>query len=166
MLEGRGIDFETIGMAMGYAKDIRAIERDAISKIEAGNRISARYYAMLQGRTAQLQVLYEALLEVDPHHPAIQPTGRLHPDGSDELQFEAVFASAYDPVADRNGIPRTRQPMLPADRAFADVMSEEIEERRFLFSRRFFYRGSEHRSRAGAERARRLAAETARQENL
>lgn len=163
MLEGRGIDFESIGFAMGVRRQVDALYADANAEIEKANAVITREVAQLAGRTAQLTVLLDALREVDPGHPALQPTGLFLDSGQPELGYMVAWDDAYDAVARTRGIPLCRRAMSPRDQAYDAVMREPVEESRFLFSRRWHWRGDEYRSRAGAERARARAAAAARE---
>lgn len=163
MLEGRGIDFESIGMAIGYRRDIEALTSEANANMLEANRISARHHAIAEGRRAQIQALYDALVEADPDNPALRQTGLFYADGQPEIAYEQAFGVAYDAVAKRNGIPPSQRAMTHRDRAYAAVMAEPIRETNFFFTRRYFFRDEEHRNRAGAERARQQAAKQARE---
>ena len=163
MLEVRGMDFESMGMAMGYRRSLDALEAEANTRIQAYNATIHREVAINAGRMAQLRAVLDALCEVAPDHPLLQETGLVYQSGERQVSYQSAWDDAYDAVARARGIPPCRRAMTLADQAYDTVMREPVEERRFLFCRRFFFRGEEHRSKSGAERARRRAAEQARE---
>jgi hypothetical protein len=165
MLEGRGIDFESIGFAQGVARAVRNIERNAEVAIQSWQREAARHEAHAAGRHAQMRALLTALREFDPDHPALDNTGLVWPCGTPALAYELVYEQAYDDVAKARGIALSTSPMTPADRAAHRVLSEPIKQTSFLlFWTRWQWRGDEYRSRQGAERSRQRAADLARKE--
>lgn len=109
----------------------------------------ARVQATDAGRQAQIAVLKRALAEFAPDHPSLRPTGRSFTSGALELSYQKPFFDAYDAVADQHGIEHVEQPMTPRDAAYA------------AFVRTWCWRGQEYRSAAGAERARKEAAQAA-----
>ncbi|WP_342163134.1 hypothetical protein [Methylobacterium sp. SD21] len=168
------LDFEGIGLAQGYAASIRQHRRacwawqDRAEALEAElATVRAELDAHDAGRRAQLRSLRVALDAVAPFDPALKRTGRTYDGGDEERVFEAVYGDAYDAVARREGIAPTRRPMTQAERAAeaeAKVLAEPITGRRFLgfLHRRYWWRGEEHRTLAGALRARERAAREAR----
>ena len=164
MLEVRGIDYESIGFAWAVRDSINSIERDANERILAWTRQARIYEAMHAGRDAQLGVGLDALMEVAPDHPALALTGLQWLDGSPVYGFETAYCDAYDRVAAAHGLPLSIRPMTPADLAAAQVLAAPVHETSFIiFWTRWHWRGNEYRSRQGAERARRRAAELARE---
>jgi len=168
------LDFEGIGAAQGYAASIRAHRRarwawqdraEALEQELATAR--AELAAHDAGRRAQLRSLRVALDAVAPMDPVMRRTGRLYDGGDPERVWEATYGDAYDAVARERGIALARRAMTPSERAAAaeaEVLAEPVVESRFLglFHRRWHFRGEEHRSRAGAMRARERAAREAR----
>ncbi|MCJ2127527.1 hypothetical protein [Methylobacterium sp. E-045] len=75
------------------------------------------------------------------------------------MQFETAFADAHDEVARRHGVPLARR-ALTTDEAEAEVLAEPVRATWFLrlFHRRWWFRGDEYRSEAGAVCARQEAA--------
>lgn len=172
--EARVLDFEGIGLAQGYAASIRQHRRacwawqDRAEALEA-ELATARAEAAAHdaGRRAQLRSLRVALDAVAPLDPVMRRTGRLYDGGDAERVWEATYGDAYDAVARREGIAPARRAMTPSERAAAaeaKVLAEPITARRFLgiLHQRFFWRGEEHRSLAGAQRTREKAAREAR----
>lgn len=171
---GGGIDFAGIGMAMAYGRSIRS-HREAVYSWQAHaealetelETVRAQLDAHDAGRRAQLRSLRTALDAIAPFDPTLRRTGRQYDGGDPERVFEAVYGDAYDAVARERGIAPTRRPMTPSERvaaAEAEVLAEPITGKRFLglFHQRFFWRGEEHRTLAGAMRARERAAREAR----
>lgn len=165
-----GLDFEGIGAAMAMGREIGHARRAAFVWQDRADRLErelARTRAELAaheaGRRAQLAALRRAMETVAPFDPVMRRTGRTYDCGDAERQWEAAYGDAYDAVAAREGLPPARRPMTPAARAAAaEVLAEPVVETRFLWWRRYHWRGQEHRTRAGAERARERAAREAR----
>ncbi|WP_244507455.1 hypothetical protein [Methylobacterium phyllostachyos] len=172
--ESRGLDFEGMGMALAYGRSIRQARQAAWSwqdRAEALEAELATARAELDahdaGRRAQLRSLRVALDACAPLDPILKRTGRTYDGGDAERVWEATYGDAYDAVARERGIAPTRRPMTPSERAEAaeaEVLAEPITARRFLgiLHQRFFWRGEEHRTLAGAKRARERAAREAR----
>jgi len=172
--ESRGLDFEGMGLAQAYGTEIRYAREAAWSwqsRAEALEQELATARAELAahdaGRRAQLRSLRVALDAVAPLDPVMRRTGRLYDGGDAERVWEATYGDAYDAVARREGIAPARRAMTPSERAAAaeaEVLAEPITVRRFLgiLHQRFFWRGEEHRTLAGAQRAREKAARDAR----
>ncbi|MGA4555218.1 hypothetical protein [Methylorubrum aminovorans] len=168
------MDFEGIGTAQAYGREIRHARETAWCWQARADRLErelatarAELAAQDAGRRAQLRALRTALDAVAPLDPVMRRTGRLYDCGDAERVWEAVYGDAYDEEARRHGLPPARRPMTPVERAAAaeaDVLAEPIETRRLLgfLHRRWWWRGQEHRTRAGAERARERAAREAR----
>ncbi|PZP68566.1 MAG: hypothetical protein DI590_16700 [Methylorubrum populi] len=168
------MDFEGIGLAQAYGREIRHARETAWCWQARADRLerelaTARAEAAAHdaGRRAQLRALRTALDAVAPLDPVMRRTGRLYDCGDAERVWEAVYGEAYDDVARREGIAPCRRPMTPGERAeaaAAEVLAEPIETRRLLgvLHRRWWWRGQEYRTRAGAERAREKAARDAR----
>lgn len=168
------LDFEGIGAAQGYAASIRQARRacwawqdraEALERELATAR--AEHAAHDAGRRAQLRSLRVAMEAIAPLDPVMRRTGRLYDGGDAERVWEATYGDAYDAVAAREGIAPARRAMTPAERAAkaeAEVLAEPIHESRFLgiLHKRWHWRGEEHRSLAGARRARERAAREAR----
>jgi len=170
----QGVDYARIGLVWA-ARDAVADEREAaVSWQRHAERMErqlakakASKEALDAGRLAQIQILSRALKAIAPSDPALRITGRTYDDGSAELQYETAFQAAYDDVAQRHGLPLCRMAMTAderADEAEAAVLAEPIKKTRFLrlFHRRWWWRGDEYRSEAGAIRAREDAARDAR----
>jgi hypothetical protein len=164
VLEGRGIDFESIGLAIGYRRDVEAQEVEANMTIALADATIAREVAANAGRTAQMRVLFSTLREVAPDHEVLQETGRVFRSGERQLAYQTAWDDAYDAVARARGIPPATRAMSRGDQAYTAVMGEPIRETRSWFCRRIYWRDEEHRTVAGAKRARRRAAEQARRD--
>lgn len=172
--ETRGIDFEGIGAAQAFGREIRYAREAALAWKDRAETLEAELAtawaeaaAHDAGRRAQLRSLRVALDAVAPFDPSLKRTGRQYDGGDEERVYEATYGDAYDAVATREGIAPSRRPMTPAERAVAaeaEVLAEPITVRRFLgiLHRRFWFRGEEHRTLAGALRARAKAARDAR----
>lgn len=169
-----GVDYARIGLTWAV-RDAIADEREAavswqrraerLERELAASRAAAA--AMDAGRLAQLRGLKAALEAVAPFDPVLRRTGRHHDSGSEERQFETVFADAHDEVARRHGVPLARRALTTDERAAeaeAEVLAEPVQATRFLrvLHRRWWWRGDEYRSEAGAVRAREDAARAAR----
>ncbi|MGE7157247.1 hypothetical protein ACQKJ1_26390 [Methylorubrum rhodesianum] len=168
------MDFEGIGTAQAYGREIRHARvacwawqdrAEALERELATAR--AELAAQDAGRRAQLRALRTALDAVAPLDPVMRRTGRLYDCGDAERVWEAVYGDAYDEEARRHGLPPARRPMTAEERAEvaeAEVLAEPIETRRLLgiLHRRWWWRGVEYRSEAGARRARERAAREAR----
>jgi hypothetical protein len=169
-----GLDFEGIATAQAYGREIRHARETAWCWQARADRLerelaTARAEAAAQdaGRRAQLRALRTALDTVAPLDPVMRRTGRLYDCGDRETVWEAAYGDAYDEEARRHGLPPARRPMTPEERAeaaAAEVLAEPIETRRLLgfLHRRWWWRGVEYRSEAGACRARERAAQDAR----
>ncbi|MFJ7441201.1 hypothetical protein ACIQW5_26525 [Methylorubrum thiocyanatum] len=167
-----GLDFEGIGTAIGYGRSIREhrlacwawqARADRLERELATAR--AELAAHQAGLLARVRSLRTALEAVAPFDPVLRWTGRTYDDGHPEKVWDAAYWDAYDDEARRHGLPRARRPMTPAERAAAaeaEVLAEPIVSRRFLWWRRWWWRGEEHRTEAGARRAREKAARDAR----
>lgn len=163
MLDGKGIDFESIGLAQGMRRAIDNIEHRAQVAILSWQQEAARHQAHAAGRHAQMGALLAALRDVDPDHPVLDETGMVWPCGTLTRAYETCYADAYDGVARARGIPLCSRPMAPADHAAAVVMAEPIRKSSFmLLWTRWHWRGDEYRSLVGAERARQREADLAR----
>jgi hypothetical protein len=168
MLQGRGIDFEGMGAAMGYARDVRMLQAQATGVIGAANREIAIGNAALAGCRAQVEALVAALREACPQHPLITGTGRYYRSGMVETGAWRIYDDAQSKRARRDGVPQTELALTReehAERAEAEVLRTEIEVRGW-FSSRWYWRGVQHRTRAGAERARAAEAAAARAQVL
>lgn len=161
MLEGRGLDYEGMGMAAGYARDVRMLQTQATGVIQAANREICIGNAALMGRVAQVDALVAALREVSPTHPLLTPTGRYYRGGGAETAVWRVYDAAQSARARREGVPETELALTReehAARAAAEILATPLDVRGWISSR-WYWRGVQHRTRAGAERAR--AAEAA-----
>lgn len=168
------MDFEGIGTAIGYGREIRHARETAWcwqARADRAERELATARAELAahqaGLLARIRSLRVALEAVAPLDPVLRRTGRTYDDGHPERVWDAAYWDAYDDVARREGLPRARRPMTAEERAEAaeaEVLAEPIETRRFLglLHRRWWWRGVEYRSEAGARRARERAAREAR----
>lgn len=168
------MDFEGIGTAIGYGRSIREHRLACWAWQDRADRLErelatarAELAAHQAGLLARVRSLRTALEAVAPLDPVLRRTGRHYDDGHPERVWDAVYWDAYDDVARREGLPPARRPMTPEERAEAaeaDVLAEPIETRRLLgiLHRRWWWRGVEYRTRAGAERARERAAREAR----
>ncbi|CAM3147928.1 hypothetical protein JHFBIEKO_0261 [Methylobacterium mesophilicum] len=168
MLEGRGLDYEGMGAAMGYARDVRLIEAQATGVIQAANREICIGNAALKGRIAQVEALTAALREASPGHPLITGTGRYYRSGMEETGCWRLYDEAHDARARRDGIRGTERALTRAEhaeRAEAEILRTPIAVRGWLSSR-WYWRGIQHRTKAGAERARTAEAAAARAEVL
>lgn len=164
MLEGRGMDFEAMGLAMGYRRSIEAAQCEIDTAYDLVRRERATRAAAIAGRMAQIWALVDALHDLDPEHPLLAETGLTWADGERQRAWQAPYDDAYDTVALANGISRVPRAMRPADLAEAKVLGEPIEMRRVLiFFRQPFFRGVEYTSIEGAQRARAKAALAARE---
>lgn len=169
-----GIDFEGVGTAIAYGREIRCARETAWAWHDRADRLErelavarAELQAHQAGLLARIRSLRVALESVAPLDPVLRRTGRTYDDGHPERVWDAAYWDAYDDVARREGLPRARRPMTPEERAAAaeaEVPAEPITTRRFLgiLHRRWWWRGVEYRTRAGAERAREKAARDAR----
>ncbi|MBB3905322.1 hypothetical protein [Methylobacterium brachythecii] len=118
------------------------------------------------GRLAQIRALRTALEAVAPMDPVLRRTGRLYADGEREQVWQAFYVDAYDAIARANGLSRCRGAMTPqerADAAEAAVLAEPVRMTWWLWHRRWWWRNVEHRTEAGAIRARSAAARAARE---
>ncbi|MCP1549445.1 MULTISPECIES: hypothetical protein [Methylobacteriaceae] len=168
MLQGRGLDYESMGMAMGYARDVRLIKAQATGTIEECNRQICIGNAALRGRTAQVHALVAALEKACPGHPLVAETGRIFRDGTAEVGIRRVYYEAHDEKARREGVPLCERALTREEyavRAEAEVLRTPVEIRGWFFSR-WYWRGEQHRTKAGAERARAAEAAQARAEVL
>ncbi len=168
MLQGRGIDFEGMGMAQGYARDVRMLQAQAGGVIHEANRQIAIGNAALRGRVAQVDALVAALREISPTHPLLTPTGRYYRGGGAETGVWRVYDAAQSARARRDGVPETELALTREDhaaRAEAAILATPLDVRGW-FSSRWYWRGIQHRTRAGAERARAAEAAAARAEVL
>lgn len=159
------MDFAAIGEAMAMGQAIKNSSRAAQEWIDWSSRqvaiARAQRDAQDAGRTAQLRVLIAALERLDPGHEVLQPTGLCHADGSPELRWHRAYDDAYDAVAIRNQIALCSKSVSPAEAARLAVLREPVTCRRVLFCRTWWWRGEQHRTKAGAERARVLVADQA-----
>ena len=117
------------------------------------------------GRLAHIRSLRTALDRVSPMDPVLRRTGRTFADGEEERVWQAGYGDAYDDVAIRRGVPRTVRAMTAGERldaAEAEVLAEPVTVTRFLWWERVLWRGVEHRTAAGAVRARAEEANRAR----
>lgn len=168
MLQGRGLDYEAMGAAMGYAWDVRMLQTQATGVINEANRQIMIGNASLVGRVAQVEALTAALREASPGHPLISPTGRYYRKGGAETGVWRIYDDAQIARARRDDVPETEQALTRAEhaeRAAAEILRTPIETRGWL-STRWYWRGVQHRTRAGAERARAAEAAAARAEVL
>ncbi|KAB7785376.1 hypothetical protein [Methylorubrum populi] len=166
-----GLDFEGIATAQVYGREILHARETAWCWQARADRLErelARSRAELQahqaGLLARIRSLRGALEAVAPFDPVLRWTGRLYDDGHPERVWDASYWDAYDDEARRHGLPPARRPMTPGERERdreAQVLAEPITSRRCLWWRRWWWRGQEHRTRAGAERARERAARDA-----
>lgn len=169
-----GIDFEGVGTAMAFGREIRAARETAWAWHDRADQAQrelavarAELAAHQAGLLARIRSLRVALEAVAPFDPVLARTGRMYDDGHPERRWDAAYWDAYDDVARREGLPPARRPMTPGERAVAveaEVLAEPIVTRRLLglLHRRWWWRGVEYRTRAGAERARERAARDAR----
>ncbi|KQO45259.1 hypothetical protein ASF08_23490 [Methylobacterium sp. Leaf85] len=168
------MDYARIGLIWA-ARDAVADEREAaVSWQRHAERLErdlaacrGAAAAMDAGRLAQLRGLKAALEAVAPFDPVLRRTGRHHDSGAAERQFETAFADAHDAVARRHGVPLARRALTMEERAAEAeeaVLAEPIRRTRLLalFHRRWWWRGDEYRSEAGAVRAREDAARASR----
>lgn len=168
-----GIDFERMGMAWGLRDAIQIQGQAVIRWQEHAARLERRLAlaraeidAADAGRLAQIHALQRALEAVAPLDPVLRRTGRLHGSGNPELAFEAGYADAYDDAARGTGLDRCERPMTPgerADAAEAEVLAQPITVRGWGWWERILWQGEQHRTVAGAERARAAAARAARE---
>ena len=164
MLEGRGIDFESIGLAWAYRRSIESAYREIDAANESLRYERAMRAAALAGRLAQIAVLEGALQELDPDHPLLLETGRVWASGERQRAWQTVYDNAYDAVARARGIACVPRALTPAGLAEAAVLAEAIEWRTVLiFFRRPFWRDEEYVSVEAAERARAKADRAARE---
>lgn len=168
------VDYARIGLVWA-ARDLVADEREAaVSWQRHAERLERELAASRgaaaaneAGRLAQLRGLRSALEAVAPLDPVLRRTGRHHDSGAAERVFETAFADAHDAVAKRHGVPLARRALTQeerADEAEEAVLAEPVRVTRFLrmFHRRWWWRGDEYRTEAGAVRAREEAARDAR----
>ncbi|MHC2086496.1 hypothetical protein [Methylobacterium sp. CM6244] len=168
------VDYARMGLVWAV-RDAIADEREAaiswqrhaerLERELANARIAAA--ATEAGRLAQLRGLRAALETVAPFDLVLRRTGRHHDNGSEERQYETVFAEAHDEIARQHGRPLARRALTAAERADeaeAEVLAEPIRVTRFLrvLHRRWRFRSDEYRSEAGAVRAREEVARAAR----
>lgn len=168
MLEGQGLDYEGMGMAAGYARDVRMLQTQATGTINAANRQIAIGNAALAGCRAQVEALVAALREACPQHPLITGTGRYYRSGMVETGAWRIYDDAQSKRARRDGVPQTELALSReehAERAEAEILRTPIGTRGWL-STRWYWRGEQHRTKAGAERARSAEAAALRAEVL
>ncbi|MGN7127031.1 hypothetical protein [Methylorubrum thiocyanatum] len=168
------LDFEGISTAQAYGREIRHARETAWCWQARADRLErelarsrAELAAHQAGLLARVRSLRTALEAVAPLDPVLKRTGRHYDDGHPERVWDACYWDAYDDVARREGLPPARRPMTREERAEAaeaEVLAEPIVTRRLLglLHRRWWWRGQEYRTRAGAERAREKAARDAR----
>lgn len=159
------MDFAAIGEAMAMGQAIKNANRSAQEWIDWSSRqvaiAKAQRDAQDAGRIAQLRALIAALEGLDPGNEALQPTGLHHRDGTPEIRWHRAYDAAYDSVAVANQIPLCSKSVSPAEARRLAVLREGIECRRILFCRTWWWRGEQHRSKAGAEKARAAEADRA-----
>lgn len=159
------MDFGAIGEAWAFGSVMKRANQETQDWIDWSQRevsmAKARGNAQDAGRRAQIRLLVDALKVVDPGHPALQPTGLLHPDGSVELRYHRVFDQSYDEVATKGGIPLCSKAVHPREAARLKVMREPVETKRVLLCKTFWFRGEQYRSERGAVEARKRAADKA-----
>lgn len=168
MLQGRGMDFEGMGLAQGYARDVRMLQAQAGGVIHEANRQIQIGNAALAGCRAQVEALVAALREAAPGHPLLTPTGRYYRKGGAETGVWRIYDAAQSARARRDGVPETEVALTRqehAARSEAEVLATPITIRGWIFSR-WYWRGEQHRTKAGAERARASEAAAARAEVL
>lgn len=168
MLEGRGLDYEGMGMAAGYARDVRMLQAQASGTIQECNRQISIGNAALVGRIAQVEALTAALRETSPGHPLVSPTGRYYRNGGAETGAWRIYDDTQSARARREGVPETERALSRAEhaeRAEAEILRTPLDVREW-FSSRWYWRGVQHRTKAGAERARAAEAAAARAEVL
>lgn len=159
------MDFVAIGEALGMAKAIENANKSAQSWSDWSTRqvaiARAQGDASDAGRLAQIRALRDALEAVAPGHPLLQETGLVHRSGRPEVAWQREFYAAYDHVAIANQLEVSVRAMAPWEQARLAVLAEPVECRRIMFCRTWWFRGEQHRSQAGAERAREAAANKA-----
>jgi hypothetical protein len=159
------MDFAAIGEAMAMGQAIKNANQSAQQWIDWSSRqvaiARAERDARDAGRMAQLRLLREALERLDPGHDLFQETGLMHRDGSPEIRWHRAYDQAYDIVAVANQIPPCSKSVAPGEARRMAVLREPVTCRRILFCRTWWWRGVQHRSKAGAERARATEAEQA-----
>jgi hypothetical protein len=120
MLDGRGMDYETMGAIQGMGRDLRTMERnqaetiaEANRQIRLGNetirelrRQLAQAQAALQvetahrvGITAQGRALKAELTKLDPTNGLFARTGKSYPKGVAQLSLNLVYEQAFDAKA-------------------------------------------------------------------
>jgi hypothetical protein len=165
LLELRFMDFGAIGEAMGMAKAIENANKIAQSWVDWSTRqvaiAKAESEATEAGRLEQIRVLRDALEAAAPDHELLRETGLVHASGRPEVAWQREFYAAYDHVAIANQLPTSARPKAPWEQARQAVLREPVECRRILFVRTWWWRGEQHRSEAGANRAREAAANKA-----
>lgn len=164
------LDCEGILRAQAFGQSVRQEQAVAIAWEERADALEreldearAEAAAVDAGRLAQIRALRVALDRVAPLDPVLRLTGRVYASGEREFVWQAPYVAAYDDVARVNGLRPCRGAMTPEERANAaeaEVLAQPIGVTWFLWARRYWWQGVEHRTEAGALRAR---AETARQ---
>ncbi len=159
------MDFAAIGESMAMAKVMRNATKSSQDWIDWSQRqvsiARAERRATEAGRMAQIIALRDALAAVAPEHDLLQQTGLVYESGNIEVRWHRLFERPYDGVAIDGQIPLSSKAMSPAEAARRKVMAEPIESRRVFFCKTHWWRGEQHRSQAGAERARAAEAERA-----
>ncbi len=159
------MDFAAIGEAMAMGQAIKNSRVAAQEWIDWSSRqvaiAKAQRDAQDAGRMAQLRVILAALERLDPHHEVLQPTGLMHRDGSPEIRWHRAYDQAYDTVAIANQIPLCSKSVSSAEARRLAVLREPVTCRRILLCKTWWWRGEQHRSQSGAEKARAAAADRA-----
>lgn len=159
------MNFEAIGESMAMAKVIRNVTDTAQDWIDWSQRqvsiAKAEARATEAGRLAQIHVLRDALAAVAPDHELLQLTGMVHETGNAEVRWHQAFYRPYDAVAVSAQIELCAKALSPAEAARRRVMAEPVACKRVFFCRTWWWRGEQHRTRGGAERARAAEAERA-----
>lgn len=129
MLEGRGMDFETIGFAQGMGDAFRNLEREATQRIEEANatihqlareKVAAeREVAQLKaalaleqagraGVLAQAKALKAEVCRIDPTNLLLRGTGKKFEGGELHRELDVVFEKAFDAKAVALGFERLK----------------------------------------------------------
>lgn len=159
------MDFGAIGEAWSFGNVMKRANETTRDWIDWSQRevahAKARCEALDAGRSAQIHALRRALMEAAPDHPMLERTGLMHPDGTPEHRWEAVFAKSYDNVAIKHGIRLCEKGVHPREAARRAVLAEPVTVKRIMLMRTFWWRGDQYRSERGAQEARKRAAEKA-----
>ena len=167
------LDFEGIMTAQAVGRRVRQEQAAAASWQDRAEALEhelavarAEAAAHDAGRLAQIRALRVALDAVAPLDSVLRRTGRLYADGEREVVWQAFYVDAYDAIARANGLTPCRGAMTTeerADAAEAAVLAEPVTGTWWLWHRRWWWRGVEHRSEGGAVHARAAAARAARE---